>query len=171
MSSSEAGRRERSFTWQDPMTGAAVAPTMPGIDYLRAIMRGEVPPPPIAMALGFELDEVAEGRAVFAMTPAEYHYNPIGGVHGGVAATLMDSAMGCAVHSTLPAGAGYGTLELKVNYLRQITVQTGRLRCEATLLHAGRTTALAEARLTDAQGRLLAHGTSTCIILRAEPRG
>jgi uncharacterized protein (TIGR00369 family) len=171
MTSTAAGERERTFAWSDPMQGARTAPSMAGIEYLRAIQRGDIPPPPVAVTLGFELEEVAEGRAVFAMVPAEYHYNPIGGVHGGVAATLMDSAMGCAVHSTLPAGVGYGTLELKVNYLRQITVQTGRVRCEATLIHTGRTTALAEARLTDASGGLLAHGTSTCIILRPEPRG
>lgn len=168
MSTTEGTVRERTFTWGDPLPGARAARGMRGLDYLRAIQRGEHPPPPVAMALGFTLCEVDEGRAVFGMVPAEYHYNPIGVVHGGVAATLMDSAMGCAVHSLLPAGAGYTTLELKVNFLRPMTVDTGPVTCTGTVIHAGRTTALAEARITDAAGRLLAHATSTCIILRQE---
>ena len=159
-------QRERTFTWDDPLVGARAAPSMSGMEYLRAMMRGEFPPPPIAVTLGFTLDEVQEGRAVFGVEPAEFHYNPIGMVHGGVAATLMDSAMGCAVHSRLPAGVGYTTLEMKVNLLRAITVDTGPVRCEGTLIHLGRTTALAEARLTDAAGRLLAHATSTCLLVR-----
>ena len=163
---SHAPARERTFTWGDPRTGARAAPSMPGIEYLRAMIRGEYPPPPIAMALGFTLEEVEEGRAVFGLEPAEFHYNPIGMVHGGVAATMLDSAMGCAVHSRLPAGAGYTTLEMKVNLLRAITIDTGPVRCEGTLLHLGRTTALAEARMTDSAGRLLAHATSTCLIVR-----
>ena len=146
--------------------GARAAPSMTGIEYLRAMLRGDYPPPPIAMTLGFTLDEVEEGRAVFGMVPDEYHYNPIGMVHGGVAATLLDSAMGCAVQSRLPAGTGYTTLEMKVNLLRAITMDTGPVRCEGALIHLGRTTALAEARLTDAAGRVLAHATSTCLIVR-----
>ncbi|HET6764268.1 MAG TPA: PaaI family thioesterase [Longimicrobiaceae bacterium] len=169
MTSTGPGARERTFTWQDPAPGAATAQSMAGIDFLHAMMRGEYPPPPAAMALGFTLDVVEPGRAVFGMVPAEYHYNPMAGLHGGVAVTLLDSAMGCAVHSTLPAGARYTTLELKANFLRPITERTGPVRCEGTLLHAGRTTALAEARLTDAAGKLLAHATSTCLILPAGP--
>jgi uncharacterized protein (TIGR00369 family) len=105
------------------------------------------------------------------MEPAEFHYNPIGVVHGGVAATLLDSAMGCALHTTLPAGVGYTTLELKLNYLRPMTRDTGPVRAEGTLINAGRTTALTEARLTDSRGKLLAHATSTCLIMRPEARG
>ncbi|MBC8075392.1 MAG: PaaI family thioesterase, partial [Chloroflexales bacterium] len=101
-----------------------------------------------------------------AATPAEYHYNPIGSVHGGVAATLCDSAMACAIHTTLPAGVGYTTLELKVNFVRPITVQTGRVTCEGTLIHMGGRVATAEARLTDASGALYAHATTTCLVLR-----
>ncbi|HSU16680.1 PaaI family thioesterase [Longimicrobium sp.] len=158
--------RERTFAWGDPLVGARAAPSMSGMEYLRAMMRGEFPPPPVAMTLGFTLDEVDDGRAVFGMEPAEFHYNPIGMVHGGVAATLMDSAMGCAVHTRLPAGVGYTTLEMKINLLRAITLDTGPVACEGTLIHLGRTTALAEARITDAAGRLLAHATSTCLIVR-----
>ena len=158
--------RERTVAWDDPLVGGRAARTMSGMEYLRAMMRGEFPPPPIAMTLGFTLHEVDDGRAVFGVEPAEFHYNPIGMVHGGVAATLMDSAMGCAVHTRLPAGVGYTTLEMKVNLLRAITMDTGPVKCEGTLLHLGRTTALAEARITDAAGRLLAHATSTCLIVR-----
>src|SRR6185295_14670962 len=99
--------RERTITWEDPLPAATSARGLSGLEYMRAIAAGDVPPPPIAVLMGFELVEVEEGRAVFAVTPQEFHYNPIGVVHGGLAATLLDSAMGCAVHSTLPAGTGY----------------------------------------------------------------
>jgi len=171
MTTTDAAPRERTFTWDDPLRGARAARQMTGMEYLRAMMAGEFPPPPIAHTLGFTLDTVEEGRAVFGVEPAEYHYNPIGMVHGGVAATLMDSAMGCAVHSRLPAGVGYTTLEMKINLLRAITMDTGPVRCEGTVIHLGRTTALAEAKMTDAQGRLLAHATSTCMLLRPESAG
>jgi uncharacterized protein (TIGR00369 family) len=103
---------------------------------------------------------------VFAVEPAEYHYNPIGLVHGGLACTLLDSAMGCAVHTTLPAGTGYTTLELKVNLIRPLTRETGRVLCEGTIIHVGGRTATAEARITDAAGALYAHATTTCMIFR-----
>jgi uncharacterized protein (TIGR00369 family) len=160
----DTAARTRTTEWDDPMAGARRGMEMSGIEYMRAILSGEIPPPPIAWTLGFGLAEVEEGRAAFTLTPAEFHYNPIGVVHGGVAATLLDSAMGCAVHSLLPAGVGYTTLELKVNLLRAITHDTGPVRAEATVLHAGSRTALAEARLVDAAGKLLAHATSTCLI-------
>src|SRR3954451_20673405 len=157
--------RERTVTWEDPVASAARGAGLAGIDYLNMIAAGEVPPPPIAVLLGFELVEVEEGRAVFAVTPGEFHYNPIGVVHGGLAATLLDSAMGCAVHSTLPAGAAYTTLEVNVNFARAITGDTGRVLCAATLIHRGRTVATAEGRITaEATGKLLAHGTTTCLL-------
>jgi len=112
--------------------------------------------------------EVSEGHAVFAVDPDEYHYNPIGVVHGGLAATLLDSAMGCAVHSKLPPGAGYTTLEIKVNFIRAMTGETGRVRCEAKIVHSGARTATAEGRIVDEAGKLYAHGTTTCLILRHE---
>jgi uncharacterized protein (TIGR00369 family) len=164
----EAAARTRTIAWDDPMIGALAGRRMAGIEYLRAIRDGRIPQPPIAWTLDFTLEEVEEGRVTFAATPAEFHYNPIGVVHGGVAVTLLDSAMGSAVHSLLPAGVGYTTLEIKTNLLRAITLDTGPVRAEGTVVHAGRRTALAEGRLTDAAGKLLAHATSTCLILRPE---
>ncbi|MGO8949973.1 MAG: PaaI family thioesterase, partial [Ktedonobacterales bacterium] len=110
--------------------------------------------------------EVDEGRALFVVQPAEYHYNPIGVVHGGLAATLLDSAMSCAIQTTLPAGVGYTTLEIKVNFVRPITLDSGELRCEGKVVHGGSRTATAEGQLLDQAGKLYAHGTTTCIILR-----
>ena len=159
-------RRTRTVTWNDPMPALRAAQTMSGIDYLKAIQSGELPPPPIAALIGMEITEVSEGRVVFSAEPAEYHYNPLGTVHGGIAATLLDSAMGCAVQSLLPAGTGYTTLEIKVNYLRPITSATGTVTCEGKIIHLGGRVATAEARLTDATGKLYAHGTTTCILLR-----
>ena len=137
-----------------------------GLDQMRALMDGELPPPPIAELMDFRPVTVEEGRVVFAGTPGRQHYNPIGTVHGGVLATLLDSATGCAVHSTLPAGTGYTSLDLSVRFLRPVSVGSGTLRCTGEVLNAGRRTALAEARLTDAAGKLLAHATSTCLLLR-----
>src|SRR5918997_5756208 len=132
---------------------------MTGLELLRAIAAGEVAGAPIAELLGFEPVEAEEGRVVFACVPGPQHYNPIGTVHGGLAATLLDSAMGCAVHSTLPAGAGYTTLEVKVNYVRPLTAETGEVRCEAEVIHVGGRTATAEGKVLDASGKLYAHGT------------
>lgn len=148
------------------MISAAKARTMSGLDFLRALLTGEIPPPPIARLMNFGITEVDEGRAVFEGDPAEYLYNPIGVVHGGLALTLLDSALGCAVQSALPLGAGYTTLETKVNLTRAVTGATGRLRCEGKVVHLGRSTATAEGRLTDADGKLYAHGTTTCLIIR-----
>jgi uncharacterized protein (TIGR00369 family) len=137
------------------------------MEYLQAIMNGTLPPPPIALTLGMDIVELDEGRAVFAAEPSEYHYNPIGVVHGGLAATLIDSATGCAVQSTLEPGLLYTSLEVKVNFARPITRDTGRVLCEGTVVHRGRTVATAEARLVaEATGKLLAHGTATCLLMR-----
>ena len=149
------------------MALAEAGMTLDGLSFLRAIQSGELPPPPIARTLGLDVIEVEEGRVVFDLTPAEAHYNPIGVVHGGVAMTLLDSAMGCAVHSTLPAGTGYTTVDLGVKLVRAITATTGRLRCEATVVHAGGRIATAEATIV-ADGKLYAQGTTTCLILRGE---
>jgi uncharacterized protein (TIGR00369 family) len=139
---------------------------MTGLELLRAIAAGEAPGAPIAELMGFEPVEAEEGRVVFASVPGPHHYNPIGVVHGGLAATLLDSAMGCAVHTTLPEGVGYTTLELKVNYTRPITTDTGRIVCEGKVLHRGGRVATAEGRVIAEQtGKLLAHGTTTCLIL------
>jgi uncharacterized protein (TIGR00369 family) len=139
---------------------------MTGLELLQAIIRGEHPTAPIQTTLGFTLDAVEEGRAVFSADAAERHYNPLGTVHGGVVATLLDSAMGCAVHSTLPEGTGYTTLEFKVNLVKAITVATGRIVAEGRIVHRGSRVATAEGRLTAAaDGTLLAHATTTCIVL------
>jgi uncharacterized protein (TIGR00369 family) len=138
---------------------------MTGLELLRAIAAGDAPGAPIADLLGFEPVEAEEGRVLFAAVPGPQHYNPIGTVHGGLAATLLDSAMGCAVHSTLGEGVGYTTLELKVNFTRPITSDTGRVLCEGTVVHRGGRVATAEGRvIAERDGKLLAHGTTTCLI-------
>lgn len=138
--------------------------SMSGIDFLRAIVAGKLPAPPIADTLGFAITEVQEGFVRFEMTPEFKHYNPIGMVHGGVAATLLDSCMSCAVQTHLAKGQGYTTLELKVNLVRPITATTGLIRAEGRSLHAGRRSGTAEGRILDAKGTLLAHGTTTCLL-------
>jgi uncharacterized protein (TIGR00369 family) len=140
---------------------------MTGLEAMNAIVAGDAPAPPIAELVGFDLAEVGEGRASFALDPGERHYNPLGTVHGGIAATLLDSAMGCAVHTTLGADERYTTLELKVNFVRAITEATGRVVASGSVIHRGSRVATAEARLTDEDGRLLAHATSTCLIMAA----
>jgi uncharacterized protein (TIGR00369 family) len=143
---------------------AETAATMSGLEMLTAMIAGNLPGPPIMQTLDFTLIEVEHGRAVFEGNPAFNHYNPLGTVHGGYAATLLDSCMGCSVHTTLPKGVTYTTLEFKVSLVRAITKDTGVVRAEGKLLNAGRRTATAEGRLTDSNGRLLAHGTTTCLI-------
>jgi uncharacterized protein (TIGR00369 family) len=158
--------RQRTLTWQDPVPTAAAGATMSGMEYLEAIVAGEVPPPPIAVTMRMGPIELGEGRAVFAGEPGEEHYNPIGVVHGGYAATLLDSALGCAVHTTLPAGVAYTSLGLEAKYVRPISRDTGRVLCEAKVVYRGRRQATAEANLTAAEsGKLLAHGTATCMLL------
>lgn len=164
--SGAAAVRTRTITWQDPIPSAQAGARMAGLDYLRAMAAGELPPPPMMATMGFEMGEVEEGRVVFHADPGEYHYNPIGVVHGGLAATMADSVMGCAIHSTLPAGAGYTTLEFKINFVRPLTRDTGRVFCEGRTIHVGGRVATAEARLTDGEGRLYAHATTTCMVFR-----
>ena len=164
--------RERTFTWEDPAASFALMAGKSGLEGLRAVAAGEIPPPPILLALGAELGGIEEGAVSFLLEPQEFHYNPIGGVHGGVIATLLDSAMGCAVHSTLPAGVGYGTTDLQVRYLRGITVATGRVRCEGTVVHRGSRLVTAEGRITaEATGKLLATATTSCLIAAPLPSG
>ncbi|HTU94213.1 MAG TPA: PaaI family thioesterase [Solirubrobacteraceae bacterium] len=163
---SENGHRTRTFSWQDPVAVAELGRERSGMEVLQAVMEGQVGPPPIADMLGMSLVEVGEGRAVFAVEPAEWMYNPIGSVHGGIAATLLDSCMGCAIHTTLPAGVGYATSDLQIRYARGMTVDTGRVIAEGTLVHAGRRLATAEGRLTaEATGKLIAHATTACLLI------
>jgi uncharacterized protein (TIGR00369 family) len=161
----EQATRSRTLEWSDPVATAAVGAEMAGLDYMRAVVTGELPRPPISLTMNMRPTELEEGRVVFAGEPGEEHYNPIGMVHGGYAATILDSALGCAVHTTLPAGVGYTSLGLEVKYLRPISRDTGRVLCEGVVLHRGRRQATAEARLTAADsGKLLATGTSTLMI-------
>jgi uncharacterized protein (TIGR00369 family) len=140
--------------------------TLSGLDYMRAIASGEIEQPPMAKLLGFGVAEVDEGRAVFTAEPGEQHYNPIGVVHGGLAATLLDSAMGVAVHTTLPAGWSYGSLDLSVRFVRPITTETGRIRAEGVIVHRGSKTATMEGRLwAEDSGKLLAHATGSALLL------
>ena len=157
--------RQRTFTWSDPQPTIDAAQTMDGLAVMKAIADGSLPPPPISDLINFYLTEVERGRIVFTGEAAEYHYNPAGAVHGGLAATLIDSATACAVYSMLPAGVAYTTIELHVNYVRPITLSTGRLRCVGQIIHHGRRQATAEARLYDDNDKLYAHGTATCLIL------
>ncbi|MEU7102268.1 PaaI family thioesterase [Streptomyces longwoodensis] len=156
--------RSRTIEWEDPRVSAAAVGRGSGLDFLRDVLAGRLPAPPISATLGFTLEEVEAGRAVFAMEPGEEHYNPIGSVHGGVYATLLDSAAGCAVQSVLPAGTGYTSLDLTLKFLRPVTVDTGKVRAVGTVLHQGRRTALAQAELFDTTDRLLAHATSSCML-------
>jgi uncharacterized protein (TIGR00369 family) len=147
---------------------ANAARSLSGLEFLRQIRDGRLPAPPIARLLGFHLAEAEPGHAVFEVTPGEQHYNPIGVVHGGLAMTLLDSAMACAVQTSLPAGAAYTTLEAKINLVRPITSDTGKLRAVGKVIHAGKRVGTAEGRLEDGSGKLYAHGTTTCIVLAGD---
>ncbi|MET8326573.1 PaaI family thioesterase [Streptomyces sp. NPDC005181] len=156
--------RSRTYEWEDPAISAAAVGRGTGLEFLRDIAAGRLPGPPVGATVDLSLDEVEPGRAVFSLVPGEEHYNPIGSVHGGIYATLLDSAAGCAVQSTLPQGMAYTSLDLTVKFLRPITVDTGKIRAVGTVVSSGRRTALAEARLLDEADRLLAHATSTCML-------
>jgi uncharacterized protein (TIGR00369 family) len=160
--------RTLNVTWRDPAEGEDAARTLSGIDYLRAMASGDAPPPPLVTVLGMKLEGIEEGRVVITVVPAEYHYNPRGVVHGGLAAALFDSALGCAVQSLLPAASAAPTIQLQVNYVRPITVATGKLRCSGEVLHIGRKSATAEGRLVDASGKLYAHATAVFILTGLE---
>jgi uncharacterized protein (TIGR00369 family) len=163
----ESKSRTRTVSWADPMISAsAVQKGASGIEFLQKIVAGEIPQPPISMLMGFELTRVEPGYALFECDPAEYHYNPIGVVHGGLACTLLDSAMSCAIQTMVPAGSAYTTLELKVQLVRAITDKTGHLRAEGKLVHGGSRISTAEGKLIDAGGKLYAHGTTTCMIMK-----
>jgi uncharacterized protein (TIGR00369 family) len=157
--------RTRTYSWEDPIAALGEMAGFTGLEAMQRIMAGEHPPPPIANTLDFRLTEVERGRVVFECEPAEFHYNPIGVAHAGLAVTLLDSAMGCAFVSTLDPLAAWTTLELKANFTRALTMDTGTIRCTGTVVHPGRRVATTEARIADAQGRLCAHATSTILVL------
>jgi uncharacterized protein (TIGR00369 family) len=164
MTQTQSDTRTRTFRWADPAQHASLLGSRSGLELMREMVAGTIPPPPIMNLIDLAGMEADEGRVTFYLDPQEFHYNPLGSVHGGVISTILDSATGCSVHTTLPAGMGYTSLDLNVKFLRPITVATGRLTCTGAVLQSGRRTALAEARLTDAKGRLLAHATSSCLL-------
>jgi uncharacterized protein (TIGR00369 family) len=164
MTQTQSETRTRTFSWADPAQHASLLGQCSGLELMREMVAGTIPPPPIMNLIDLAGMEADEGRVTFYLDPQEFHYNPLGGVHGGIISTMLDSAAGCSVHTTLPAGMGYTSLDLNVKFLRPITVATGRLTCTGEVLQSGRRTALAEARLTDGRGRLLAHATSSCLL-------
>ena len=137
-----------------------------GLEYMRQFMTGEREPSGMGRLMNMQLVEVDEGRAVFTVEPDERHYNGLGIAHGGLAATLLDSALGCAINTMLPAGKVFTTLEMKINYVRPLTAETGEVRCEARVIHVGGRVGSAEGRIVDARGKLYAHGTATCMLFR-----
>ncbi len=155
----------RTFTWSDPGEVLAASSVLPGIELLRRMISGELALPPITSLMSMQLLEAEPGRVVWEARPGIEHYNPIGTVHAGFATTILDSAMGTAYVSVADAGARWTTLELKANFTRAITADTGPVRCTGTIVHPGRTVVLTDARLEDAGGRLLAHATSTILVL------
>jgi uncharacterized protein (TIGR00369 family) len=156
--------RQRTVEWTDPLEGASLIPTMTGLEYIQSMVEGRISPPPIAALMRFDLVEAGVGRAVFEGRPDESLYNPIGTVHGGLVCTLLDSAVGCAVQTTLPKGQGYTSVEIKVNYLRPVVAQSGTLRCVGTVTKPGSRIAFAEGVVTDEAGRVVATASSTLLV-------
>lgn len=159
--------RTRTFDWDDPVPLTRRAQGKSGLEILQMAIDGRLPQPPMARLMDIRLSAVEKGKAVFRSVPQEFHYNTLGSVHGGFGATLLDSAMGCAVHTVLDAGDFYTTLEFKINFLRAMTHETGEVRGIGIVVHAGRTTAIAEGRIVDEGGKLYAFATTTCQIRRA----
>jgi len=156
--------RQRTVSWADPAIGARRAADMDGLEFLRAMQRGEIPAPPIAALLGMEMRSVEPGAVTFSLPSGEHLYNPIGSVHGGVACTLLDTVMGCAVHSRLERGQAYTTLELKVNLVRAITTEVPLVLAEGIVVSMGRRVATATGQIVDESGRLYAHASTTCLV-------
>ncbi len=163
----ETKARTRTITWDDPMEALTRGADLSGLEFIRAIFEGKLPAPPITTTMGFTGGRAEEGKVTFVGEAGEHLFNPIGVVHGGFAMTILDSAMGCAVHTTMAVGEAYTSLEVKVNFVRPITLETGPVRCEGTVVHRGGTIATAEGRLiAERTGKLLAHGTTTCLVFK-----
>lgn len=158
--------RTRTILWQDPVRFEEPIRKMSGIEFMRAFLTGDLPPPPFMQLLGIRVVSVEPSSVAFEFEPAEFMYSPLGNVHGGIVTVLLDTAMGCSFHTTLPAGTGYTTLELKVNFLRSVTAKAGTLRAEGHVIHAGSRIATLDARLLDRRQRLFAHATSTAMVLQ-----
>ncbi|MFI5937147.1 PaaI family thioesterase [Actinoplanes sp. NPDC051494] len=164
MTQTQSEARTRTFGWSDPAENASLLGRRSGLDLLRAMAARELPSPPVMHLIDIAGMDVEEGSVTVRLQPQEFHYNPLGTVHGGVLSTLLDTAAACSVHSTLPAGVGYTSLDLNVKFLRAVTIDSGLLTTTGTVLQRGRRTALAEARMTDSSGRLVAHATSSCML-------
>lgn len=162
----EINERKRTYFWGNPLEGVELSKSLSGLDYLLAMKRGEIPASPLINTLDFSIGEIEEGKVSFVLEPKEFHYNPNGSVHGGVITSLLDSAMGCTLHSLLPKGTVYTTLELKVNFLKRVHTGSGILVAEGKVIHLGGTTALLEASLKDPEGVTYAHAVSTCLIIK-----
>lgn len=160
--------RRRVIEWDDPFETSRPASGLPGLDYLKGLIDGTFPPPPMGRLMGMDLIEAEVGRAVFTCLPDESHYNTIGIVHGGLVCTLLDSAAGCAVQSTLPAGVGYTSIDLNVSYLRPLRKDSGRIRVEGRVVKPGRRVAFAEGTVTDASGAVIATATSSLLVFPLE---
>jgi uncharacterized protein (TIGR00369 family) len=157
-------QRSRTVSWHEPGPGVARGLAMAGIDYLKAMMAGELPPPPMAALMQFELVDAEPGKVVFTCRPDGSVYNPNGAVHGGLVCTLLDSVAGLAVHSTLPAGKGYTSIEIKVNYLKAVRLDKGPLTATGTVAKAGSRVAFTEGVVTDGSGAVVATATSTLLL-------
>ena len=167
MKDTQLEARSRTITWEDPQAFVAAARGKTGLEALRDVIAGRLPAPPMGRLMNIRLTVANRGEVVFEGVPEEYHYNPMGIVHGGMAATILDSALGCCVYTCVDLGDVWTTLDIKVSYLKAMTVDTGLVRAIASIVHIGRTVALAEARLVDANDVIYAHATSTCLIKRA----
>ncbi|GEM44446.1 PaaI family thioesterase [Deinococcus cellulosilyticus] len=164
--------RERTFNWDDPQALASAVRQVSGLDFLRGISEGKFPAPPVMQMLGADrpdVNDIQEGQVIFPFRPQEFHFNPIGSVHGGVYATMLDTVMACAVHTLLPAGTGYTTLDINIKYLRPLSLNGEGVKAIGKVISINKSTALAEGQIVDAEGQIYAHGTSTCMIFR--PKG
>ena len=164
MTTTDAPVRSRTVTWEDPLATAAAGRGAEGLEFLRSMVDGEVPGPPIASLLGMSLVSVSPGQAVFTLTPDESMFNPIGAVHGGIVCTLLDSALGCALHTTLPAGKGYTSVEIKVSYLKAVRPASGVLTATGRVVRAGSRVGFTEGEVVDASGAVVATATSTLLV-------
>jgi len=158
--------RERTYTWEDPKIFVDAAVGLSGLDFLNRIGSGELPPVPAGVTTNIRPVAVGDGWAEFEMQPEEWHYNPIGSVHGGMLAGLADTALGCAVHTRLPAGVGYTSLDLTIKFTRAANLDSGKLTCRGEVVTIGRRVATAEARIVDGRGRVVAHAVATCLLIR-----
>lgn len=160
--------RTRTYEWKDPLENLKKASQMAGLDYLQAINAGDIPLPPLSKTLEFGKAEISHGSVAFNFEPQEFHYNTLGTVHGGVITAILDTAMGCTLQSTLPAGILYTTLELKVNFVKAVTVKSKSLTAKGSIIHTGKSTAVIEGKLVDGEGKVYAYSTCTCLLLRSD---